>query len=333
MGLHVPLGVRAHPAPRGAAARLPAAVHDLRPGRRRAPRATGCAATSISTRSGSRPASCTPRISTFKNDLILPDELTAKAVGPHETRLARIYTEYQRRLNEASAVDFDDLLLLAVRLFREHPDALARWRQRFHHVLVDEFQDTNLAQWELVRLLTEEHRSVMAVGDADQCLVAGTQITMADGSTKPIEQVVAGDEVRSCYGSGDFRAAHVLRVHESRASEGIAVTLASGRRVVSTPDHMHFAGYLLGRTPQQYMTYLMWRAGTGFRLGTSRTYTDGQKKPVFGPRCAAIRSTATRSGSSRPRRPKPSRATRGRPRGALRDPDGAVRRAQRRPRR
>jgi DNA helicase-2/ATP-dependent DNA helicase PcrA len=110
------------------------------------------------------------KISTFKNELILPDELTAKAVGPHETRIARIYTEYQRRLNEASAVDFDDLLLLSVRLFREHPDALARWQQRFSHVLVDEFQDTNLAQWELVRLISESHRSVMAVGDADQSI-------------------------------------------------------------------------------------------------------------------------------------------------------------------
>ena len=71
-----------------------------------------------------------------------------------------MYTEYQRRLLEASAVDFDDLLVLTVRLFREHPDVLARWRHRFRHVLVDEFQDTNLAQWELVRMLTEEHRNV-----------------------------------------------------------------------------------------------------------------------------------------------------------------------------
>src|SRR5947207_1239508 len=92
------------------------------------------------------------KISTFKNELILPDELTAKAVGPHETRLARVYTEYQHRLNEASAVDFDDLLLLAVRLFREHPAALERWRDRFRHVLVDACQDTNLAQWDPVRL-------------------------------------------------------------------------------------------------------------------------------------------------------------------------------------
>ena len=92
------------------------------------------------------------------------------AVGPAERRLAEVYTEYQRRLQEASAVDFDDLLVLAVRLFREHPEALERYRKRFRHVLVDEFQDTNAAQWELVRLLAEEHRSVMVVGDVDQSI-------------------------------------------------------------------------------------------------------------------------------------------------------------------
>ena len=75
------------------------------------------------------------------------------AVGPAERRIAEVYTEYQRRLHEASAVDFDDLLVLAVRLFREHPEALERYRNRFRHILVDEFQDTNAAQWELVRLL------------------------------------------------------------------------------------------------------------------------------------------------------------------------------------
>ncbi len=182
-------------------------------------------------------------ISTLKNELVLPAEYAERAVGPAERRTADVYTEYQRRLQEASAVDFDDLLVLAVRLFREQPAALARWRDRFRHILVDEFQDTNLAQWELVRLLAEEHRSVMAVGDADQCLVAGTLVTMADGSRKPIEAIAAGDEVRSCYGSGDFRPASVTRVHRTAATGGIAITMASGRRIVSTPEHVHFAGY------------------------------------------------------------------------------------------
>jgi DNA helicase-2/ATP-dependent DNA helicase PcrA len=112
------------------------------------------------------------RISAYKNDLVAPDEVLDAATTRIEQRYGEVYREYQRRLLEASAVDFDDLLLLAVQLFRDHPDALARWRHRFAYVLVDEFQDTNLAQWELVRLLAAEHRNVMVVGDADQAVYA-----------------------------------------------------------------------------------------------------------------------------------------------------------------
>ncbi len=108
------------------------------------------------------------QISALKNELILPAQYADMAVGPTERRIADVYLEYQRRLAEASAVDFDDLLVLAVRLFREHPDALHRYQQRFRHVLVDEFQDTNVAQWELVRLLAGDHRSIMVVGDDSQ---------------------------------------------------------------------------------------------------------------------------------------------------------------------
>ena len=108
------------------------------------------------------------QISALKNELVSADQALDRAAGPAERRVAEVYREYQRRLLEGSAADFDDLLLLAVRLFREHPDVLDQWRKRFRQVLVDEFQDTNGAQWELVRLLTEEHRSVMVVGDQDQ---------------------------------------------------------------------------------------------------------------------------------------------------------------------
>src|SRR4029450_13008689 len=108
------------------------------------------------------------QISSLKNELVTADQALDGAAGPAERCVAEVYREYQRRLLEGSAADFDDLLLLAVRLFREHPDVLERGRKRFRHVLVDEFQDTNGAQWELVRLLSEEHRSVMVVGDQDQ---------------------------------------------------------------------------------------------------------------------------------------------------------------------
>src|SRR5207302_9456927 len=113
--------------------------------------------------------------------------------------------------------------------------------------------------------------------------VAGTLVTMGDGTQRPIETVRVRDEVLSCYGSGSFRPARVSRVHQSRRTEGIAIMTASGRRIVSTPEHIHFGGFKAGHTPQLYMTYLMWKAGSGFRVGTSRTYTAGQRQPIPGP--------------------------------------------------
>jgi superfamily I DNA/RNA helicase len=181
-------------------------------------------------------------ISALKNELVSPEDAAARAFTPPEHRIAEVYGEYQRRLLDASALDFDDLLTVTVRLFREHPDALARWQARFNHVLVDEFQDTNVAQWELVRKLTEEHRNVLVVGDTDQCLVEGTLVTMGDGSRRPIEQVRVGDQVMSWLGAGRFAPARVARTHRATRPSGVAVTTKSGRRVVSTPDHVHLAG-------------------------------------------------------------------------------------------
>jgi DNA helicase-2/ATP-dependent DNA helicase PcrA len=108
------------------------------------------------------------QISAMKNELVSWEQAVDRAFTPPEKRVADVYREYQRRLLEASALDFDDLLVQTVHLLRDHADANQRWSSRFRHVLVDEFQDTNVAQWELVRMLTQEHRNVMVVGDQDQ---------------------------------------------------------------------------------------------------------------------------------------------------------------------
>ena len=105
-----------------------------------------------------------------------------------------------------NAMDFDDLLVRAVNVLELFPEVRDRYSAAFRHVLVDEYQDTNHAQYRLLQLLAGEHRNLAVVGDDDQCLVEGTPVTMADGTTKPIEDVGVGDEVLSCYGSGDFRA-------------------------------------------------------------------------------------------------------------------------------
>ena len=122
----------------------------------------------------------------------------------------------------------------------------------------------------------------MVVGDDAQCLVEGTLVTMADGTRRPIEQIAGRRRDPLRLRQRRFPGRPGTRTHRSSASEGIAITLRSGRRLVSTPEHAHFAGYQLGRTPQMHMTYLMWRRDRGFRVGTSRTYTNGQVKPVVG---------------------------------------------------
>lgn len=107
-------------------------------------------------------------ISQAKNELVDFETYATRARTVHERRVAEVYREYQGRLHQASAMDFDDLLMVAVNLLQSQPDVRAYYQQRFRHVLVDEFQDTNTAQSELVRLIGEGHRNISVVGDGDQ---------------------------------------------------------------------------------------------------------------------------------------------------------------------
>jgi DNA helicase II / ATP-dependent DNA helicase PcrA len=217
------------------------------------------------------------QISNAKNQLISPDAYRERVASFYDQTVADVYDLYQRRLHASNAVDFDDLLMLTVEVLERFPEAREKWQKAFRYILVDEYQDTNHAQYRLLQLLAQRHLNLFAVGDPDQCVVAGTLVTMADGSTKPIEDVFVGEEVLSCYGSGRFDAARVTRVHNSTKRSGIAIHTASGKRLVSTRQHRHFAGFKSGHTPQLHMTYLMWKRGVGFRVGTSRTYTNRQR--------------------------------------------------------
>src|SRR5881398_1837311 len=132
------------------------------------------------------------QISNAKNQLVGPEEYRERVASFYDQTVAEVYGLYQRRLFASNAVDFDDLLMLTVRVLEDFPEARERWQQAFRYILVDEYQDTNHAQYRLLQLLAEKHGNVCAVGDPDQCLIAGTRITMADGSSKPIERIRAG---------------------------------------------------------------------------------------------------------------------------------------------
>ncbi|HTX10923.1 MAG TPA: UvrD-helicase domain-containing protein [Solirubrobacteraceae bacterium] len=195
------------------------------------------------------PSSIQNQISDAKNRLRDADAYAQMVGSFFEQTVADAFRMYERELHRMNAMDFDDLLVNAVNVLQLFQEVRDQYANGFRHVLVDEYQDTNHAQYRWLQLLAEERRNLMVVGDDAQCLVAGTLVTMADGSRRAIEDVRVGDRVLSGHGSGEFAPARVVRVHRSVAADGVALTMRSGRRVVSTPEHTHFAGYRLQNEP------------------------------------------------------------------------------------
>ena len=222
------------------------------------------------------------QISAAKNKLRSADEYRQMTDGYFEQTVGDVFEQYERELVRMNAMDFDDLLVRAVNVLELFPEVRERYGTAFRHILVDEYQDTNAAQYRWLQLLTTKHRNLAVVGDDAQCLVEGTLVTMADGSVRPIERIEAGDEVLSCFGSGDFRAARVTGTFVSRRPVGTEIVTRGGRRIVSTPEHTHFAGYRGGLTPDHHAVYVMRRVGKGFRVGTTRVYPSGRDKAVIG---------------------------------------------------
>lgn len=110
------------------------------------------------------------QISSWKNDMVSPDGALASATSPGEIQAARAYAEYDRMLRACNAVDFDDLIQLPVMLFQSQREILEKWRNRIRYLLVDEYQDTNSAQYVLVKLLVEPLGKFTVVGDDDQSI-------------------------------------------------------------------------------------------------------------------------------------------------------------------
>jgi len=121
------------------------------------------------------PKRFTPRgihsqISNAKNTLVGPEEYTDRVSSFYDQTVAEVYDLYQKRLFASNAVDFDDMLFLTVDVLERFPEAREKWQDAFHYILVDEYQDTNHAQYRLLQLLAEKRRNVFAVGDPDQSI-------------------------------------------------------------------------------------------------------------------------------------------------------------------
>jgi DNA helicase-2/ATP-dependent DNA helicase PcrA len=112
-----------------------------------------------------KPRAVSSIISNAKNDLKTPADFEAAATYPHMQNIAKIYARYEKLRKAAGALDFDDLLIETVRLFREHPEIREKWQKHFKHILIDEYQDTNAAQYAIVKFLVNDQHNICVVGD------------------------------------------------------------------------------------------------------------------------------------------------------------------------
>lgn len=205
-------------------------------------------------------------VSRAKNNLLSPDVFSEQVGGYFEEQLARVYEMYQRTLRENHSVDFDDIIRLTIVLFKEHPDVLKKYQERFQYVLVDEYQDTNHAQYTFVKMITEVHRNIFVVGDDWQCLVPETKIRVSSRKNIAIKRVSQGDNVLSASGHAKITDQCVTEVKKHNFSGDIVVIeTKSGKKLRVTPNHLMFAA--LSMQGDIFYVYLMYKNGVGYRIG------------------------------------------------------------------
>lgn len=194
-------------------------------------------------------------ISKAKSALLDPTGAAQATESYFQEIAARVYKRYQESLTRNRAVDFDDLIRLPIQLLVEHPAIRDKWQRRFQHILVDEYQDTNHAQYIMVKLLAEVHRNLCVVGDPDQCLPAGTRV-QTPAAVVPIEAIQPGVQVMAGAGRGTAVPAAVLEVRTRPYSGSLVqITLRGGQMLRLTPNHMCFAR--LGTCDDVYYVYLV----------------------------------------------------------------------------
>ncbi|MDD5147607.1 MAG: UvrD-helicase domain-containing protein [Candidatus Daviesbacteria bacterium] len=214
------------------------------------------------------PFSVRSTISGAKNELISSLEYPQYARGYFQEIVAKIYLEYQKILERNHALDFDDLLLYVIKLFQAEPAILTRYQIQFKYILIDEYQDTNPAQYLISKYLSNRHKNICVVGDASQCLPPDTQIATPNG-LKLIKDLKTNDLIISASGRGKTHSVPIQRVKVSNyRGKLFVIKTKSGKTLKLTPNHILFAR--LSLTTSNYYVYLMYRRDKGYRIGIAK---------------------------------------------------------------
>jgi DNA helicase II / ATP-dependent DNA helicase PcrA len=210
------------------------------------------------------PKSLATQVSNLKNELVDYESFAAQARGAKERVLAEAYAEYQRRLVTAGAMDFDDLIMVTVNLFQAFPDVSAAYRRRFRHVLVDEYQDTNHAQYVLVRELVSGGGALFGRSKSNSASITGSgaanAATDAAEAAGPSELCVVGDADQSIYA---FRGATIRNIVEFEQDYPEATVILLEQNYRSTQNILAAANAVVSRNPGRKPKNLWSDAGDG----------------------------------------------------------------------
>ncbi|MGA4840103.1 DNA helicase PcrA [Streptomyces sp. G45] len=204
------------------------------------------------------PKSFSAKISNLKNELVDEEDFAAQAADGFEKTLAQAYAMYQSRLREANALDFDDLIMTTVNLLRAFPDVAEHYRRRFRHVMVDEYQDTNHAQYALVRELVGPSRQ-----DSDGEDGGGGEGGGAGGAEGPAELCVVGDADQSIYA---FRGATIRNILQFEEDYPDATTILLEQNYRSTQTILSAANAVIERNESRRPKNLWTNQGAGARI-------------------------------------------------------------------
>ncbi|GGN83061.1 DNA helicase [Streptomyces albiflavescens] len=198
------------------------------------------------------PKSFSAKISNLKNELIDEEDFAAQATDGFEKTLAQAYAMYQSRLREANALDFDDLIMTTVNMLRAFPDVAEHYRRRFRHVMVDEYQDTNHAQYALVRELVGPARGTRAEGEPSR-----------EDDLGPAELCVVGDADQSIYA---FRGATIRNILQFEEDYTDATTILLEQNYRSTQTILSAANAVIERNESRRPKNLWTNAGAGSNI-------------------------------------------------------------------
>jgi DNA helicase-2/ATP-dependent DNA helicase PcrA len=201
------------------------------------------------------PKSMANQVSSLKNELVDYETLAAQASGYRQKALAEAYAEYQRRLVAAGAMDFDDLIMVTVHLLQAFPEIAEQYRSRFRHVLVDEYQDTNHAQYVLVRELAGQ-----LTGNISQNGKAPAGSAAPASAVGPAELCVVGDADQSIYA---FRGATIRNIEEFERDFAGARVILLEQNYRSTQNILAAANAVVSRNPGRVPKNLWSEAGDG----------------------------------------------------------------------